>query len=83
MTATAQVKAEFTIEPFVDGAPGPHVTAGIAAVRSSGLTPDVGPFGSSIEGEAALVHAALARMLDDAIAAGATRVSIQVVRTVD
>jgi uncharacterized protein YqgV (UPF0045/DUF77 family) len=83
MAATARVKAEFTIEPFVDGAPGPHVTAGIAAVRAAGLTPDIGPFGSSIEGAPAVVHAALARMLDDAIEAGATRVSIQVIRTVD
>ena len=78
---TARVKAEFTIEPFVDGAPGPHVTAGLAAVQAAGLTPDVGPFGTSVEGEAAVVHAALGRMLDDAIAAGATRVSIQVTRT--
>jgi uncharacterized protein YqgV (UPF0045/DUF77 family) len=83
MAEPARVKAEFTIEPFVDGAPGPHVTAGIAAVRGAGLTADVGPFGSSIEGEAAVVHAALGRMLDDAMAAGATRVSIQVVRAAD
>ena len=78
---TARVKAEFTIEPFVDGAPGPHVTAGLAAVRAAGLTPDMGPFGSSVEGDAAVVHAALGRMLDDAIAAGADAVSIQVTRT--
>jgi hypothetical protein len=41
----------------------------------------VGPFGSSVEGDAAVVHRALGRLLDDAMAAGATRVSIQVTRT--
>ena len=35
-----RVKAEFTIEPFVDGAPGPHVTAGLDAVRAAGLSAD-------------------------------------------
>ena len=64
------VKAEFTIEPFVDGAPGPHVTAGLDAVRAAGLSAEIGPFGTSVEGDAALVHAALGRMLDDALAAG-------------
>jgi uncharacterized protein YqgV (UPF0045/DUF77 family) len=77
------VRAEFTIEPFVDGALGPHVTAGLDAVRAAGLEPEVGPFGSAIEGEAEMVHAAVARMLNDALAAGATRVSIQITRTED
>ena len=73
-----RLRAEFTIEPFVDGAPGPHVAAGLAAVRTAGFEPDVGPFGSSIEGEAPAVQDAVHRMLDHALGAGATRVSVQV-----
>jgi uncharacterized protein YqgV (UPF0045/DUF77 family) len=76
----ATVRADFTIEPFVDGAPGPHVDAGLEAVRAAGLVPDVGPFGTTIEGDAAAVHAALGPMLDAAVAAGASRVSIQINR---
>ena len=76
----ATVRADFTIEPFVDGAPGPYVDAGLDAIRGIGLVPDVGPFGTTIEGDQAEVHTALARMLDAALAAGASRVSIQVNR---
>jgi uncharacterized protein YqgV (UPF0045/DUF77 family) len=72
------VSAEFTIEPFEDGAPGPHVQAGFDAVVTAGFHPDVGPFGTAIEGEAAAVDDALRHMLDAALGAGATRVSIQV-----
>jgi uncharacterized protein YqgV (UPF0045/DUF77 family) len=76
-----RVRAEFTIEPFVDGDPGPHVGAGLDAVRAAGFEPDVGPFGTMIEGDPARVHDALRVMLDQATAAGATRVSIQVSQT--
>ena len=38
---------EFTIEPFIEGAPGPHVTAAVAAVENRGLIVEFGPFGSS------------------------------------
>jgi uncharacterized protein YqgV (UPF0045/DUF77 family) len=77
------VRAEFTIEPFVDGAPGPHVLAALDAVRTAGLTPDVGPFGTSVEGDTEQVCRALDRMLGEALAAGATRVSVQVTRVQD
>jgi uncharacterized protein YqgV (UPF0045/DUF77 family) len=72
------VRAEFTIEPFVDGDLGPHVGAGLDAVRAAGFAPEVGPFGTMIEGDATRVYEALRAMLDDATTAGATRVSIQV-----
>ena len=38
---------EFTIEPFIEGAPGAHVTAAVAAVEKRGLIVEFGPFGSS------------------------------------
>ena len=71
------VVAEFTIEPFVEGEQGAHVLAGLAAVRSAGFEPQVDAFGSSIEGEVGPVAAAISSLIDDATAAGATQVSIQ------
>ena len=35
--AGVQIAAEFTIEPFVDGSPGPHVRAAIEVAESAGL----------------------------------------------
>jgi uncharacterized protein YqgV (UPF0045/DUF77 family) len=74
------VSAEFTIEPFVEGNPGPHVQAGLDAVRAAGFEPEVGPFGSTITGELDVITAAVTDLLAAATAAGATRVSLQVTR---
>jgi len=74
------VTAEFTIEPFIDGTPGAHVLAALEAVRDVGLEPSIGPFGSSITGDLTAVSAAVARLLEAATAAGATRVSLQLTR---
>ena len=70
--------AEFLVEPFEEGHPGPHVTAAFAAVRALGLEPVIGPFGTTIEGESEVVMEAVKALLDAATAAGASRVSIQV-----
>ena len=71
---------EFTIEPFVDGAPGPHVRAAVEAAERSGLAVDFGPFGTMVTGDDEAVLAAVDRILRAAVAAGATRVSLQVAR---
>lgn len=71
-------RAEFIVEPFTEGNPGPHVSAAIAAAEAAGLSPDVGPFGTAIEGDATVVFAALQQLVADALATGATRVSAQV-----
>ncbi len=81
MDPSMAVVAEFTIEPFVEGAPGPHVAAGLDAVRAAGFDPVIGPFGSSVAGPVDAITAAVAALLEAATAAGATRVSIQVSRT--
>ena len=55
-------RVEFTIEPFVEGQPGPHVTAAIDAATGLGHEVDVGPFGSGCtvpSDEAAEVVAAI------------------------
>lgn len=75
-----EVAAEFLVEPFSEGRPGPHVKAAVEAVEKSGLSVDVGPFGNFTTGDASKVLAALAAALSAALDHGATRVSLSVVR---
>ena len=70
--------AEFLVEPFEEGNPGPHVVAAVTAVEALGFEPEVGPFGTTIEGDPHLVMEAVKQLLDAATDAGASRVSIQV-----
>jgi uncharacterized protein YqgV (UPF0045/DUF77 family) len=70
-------RAEFLVEPFEEGAPGPHVRAALDAVSALGLTPEFGPFGTTVVGERSQVIAALQAMLEAALTNGATRVSLQ------
>ena len=67
-----RIRVEFTVEPFTEGVLGPHVQAALAALRQAGFTPDVGPFGNSVEGEPGPVLAAVAAAAVQAFAAGAT-----------
>jgi uncharacterized protein YqgV (UPF0045/DUF77 family) len=71
---------EFTIEPFVEGEPGPHVRAAVEAAERSGVTVDFGPFGTTVSGDDNAVLTAVDRLLRAATGAGATRVSLQLVR---
>jgi len=71
---------EFTIEPFVPGEPGPHVRAAVEAAERSGLAVDFGPFGTAVTGDDEAVLAAVDRILRAGVAAGATRISLQVAR---
>jgi len=71
---------EFTIEPFVEGEPGPHVRAAVDAAERSGLTVDFGPFGTAVSGEDGAVLDSVDGILRAAVAAGATRVSLQLAR---
>ncbi|MEO7555797.1 MAG: thiamine-binding protein [Acidimicrobiales bacterium] len=69
---------EFTVEPFTEGAPGPHVQAAVAAANELGLDVDFGPFGSTVEGDDAHVLDAVDRILRAAMGAGASRISVQI-----
>lgn len=71
---------EFTIEPFVEGRPGPHVTAAIEAATDAGATVDVGPFGSTCRVDDALMPDILAAITRAAFTNGATHVSLHVAR---
>ena len=73
----ARCRAEFTVEPFEEGHLGPHVAAAIAAAERAGLTPDIGPFGTSIEGDVTEVLGSVEALVNDSLDAGATRVSVQ------
>src|SRR5689334_1709311 len=73
-----RVRVEFTTEPFhgEDGQLPEHVTASADALRYAGLSPDLGPLGTSVEGEAEVVVDAVAVALKEALAHGATRVTL-------
>jgi uncharacterized protein YqgV (UPF0045/DUF77 family) len=69
---------EFTVEPFVDGSPGPHVIAAVEAVEAHGFSVDFGPFGTSFTVPEDRVPEVVADLLRAAYANGATYVSVDV-----
>ncbi len=71
---------EFTIEPFVEGDPGAHVTAAVAAVEAHGIAVDFGPFGSLFTAEEETLPMIVADLLKVAYSNGATFVYISVSR---
>ena len=73
-----EVRAEFTTEPFhgEDGQPPGHVTAAAAALVDAGFTPDLGPLGTSVEGDGDSVVEAVAAAMKAALAGGATRITL-------
>ena len=74
---------EFTIEPFVEGRPGPHVTAAIEAATGAGATVDVGPFGSACRVGDDRMPDVVAAITRAAFDHGATHVSLHVARVED
>ncbi|SDP66742.1 Thiamine-binding protein [Pedococcus dokdonensis] len=73
-----RVRVEFTTEPFHgedDHLPA-HVTASAEALRQAGLSPDLGPLGTSVEGDADVVVDAVSVALKEALSHGATRVTL-------
>ena len=75
------LRLEYTVEPFVAGAPGPHVRAALDAAGQAGLDVEFGPFGTTVAGADDAVIDAAGRVVRAAIDAGATRVSLQVERS--
>ncbi|MFR9722082.1 hypothetical protein ACL02R_01755 [Streptomyces sp. MS19] len=73
-----RLRIEFTTEPFdLDNLP-QHALVTREAVTGAPLDAvDVGPFGTSAEGPSDAVLAAVGTVLRRALAAGATRVSLQ------
>ena len=73
-----EAKAEFTIEPFTEGDPGPHVKEPIHLAEQSGLDVEVGPFGTTVIGDQEKVFELVSNLVKTAIENGASRVSLQV-----
>lgn len=71
---------EFTIEPFVEGEPGPHVISAVEAAQALGFEIDFGPFGSSCSVPAADAGEVVKAVVDAAFANGATHVSLHAER---
>jgi uncharacterized protein YqgV (UPF0045/DUF77 family) len=72
------LSAEFTVEPFTPGDPGPHVKAAFVAAEAVGAILEVGPFGTLLRATSDdLVFKAVDAAVRAAVAAGATRVSFQ------
>lgn len=72
------MELEFTIEPFVEGQPGPHVQAAVAAAEAVGVAVEFGPFGSVCRGPAATMPDVVAAIVAAAFGNGATHVSLNV-----
>jgi uncharacterized protein YqgV (UPF0045/DUF77 family) len=76
-----EVRAEFTVYPFLAGEDPPdYVHAAIDALRSAGLKVEVGLLGQVVTGEADVVLEALRQAQTAALAAGATRVAVNLER---
>ena len=71
------IRAEFLVEPFVEGAPGHHVAVALDACRSHGLEPEMGPFATTITGPVDVVTAAVEEMSRAALSHGATAVQVR------
>jgi len=71
---------EFTVEPFVEGHPGPHVTAAVDAARAAGGDVEFGPFGSTCRADSATMPDVLAAIARAAFANGATHVSLNIAK---
>lgn len=77
-----RVRVEFTVEPFHEGELGDHVEAALEALRRDGFPPDVGPFGSAVEGESGPVLSAVAAAAAASFDAGASGIMMSA-RTMD
>jgi uncharacterized protein YqgV (UPF0045/DUF77 family) len=74
-----RLRLEFTTEPFDLDEPPEHAVVAREVVEGAPLDAvDVGPFGNTAEGESEAVVASVTELLRRTLAAGATRVSLQV-----
>ena len=76
--SSEKAKAEFTIEPFIEGDPGPHVEETISVAKQSGLDVEIGPFGTTVIGEQETVFELVSELVKTAMDNGASRISLQV-----
>jgi len=72
------LQLEFTVEPFVEGNPGVHVIAAVAAVERAGGSVEFGPFGSTCTASADEMPQVIAELVRAAFANGASHVTMHV-----
>lgn len=72
------VAVEFLVEPFVEGAPGNHVDAAVAAFSSRELRVDLGPFSSVVTGPLERIGEAVGAMVVASMRAGATNINVNI-----
>lgn len=77
------VVVEFTIEPFVDGHPGPHVAAAVDAARALGAEVDFGPFGSTCVVDVDTAATLTSSVVAAALANGASHINLHIERRSD
>ena len=70
------MELEFTIEPFVEGQPGPHVRAAVDAAEAAGVAVEFGPFGSTCRVGTEDLPRLVASIVSAAFGNGATHVSM-------
>jgi uncharacterized protein YqgV (UPF0045/DUF77 family) len=70
--------AEFTIHPFVTERLEPYVSAALDETRRSGLVVDVGPLGTTVQGDLDAILDLMVRVHRAAFHHGATRVVTRV-----
>ncbi|MEU5525289.1 hypothetical protein ABZ759_32930 [Streptomyces sp. NPDC047860] len=74
-----RLRLEFTTEPFDLDEPPAHAVVAREVIEAADLDAvDVGPFGNTAEGPADPVLTAVDTLLRRSLAAGATRVSLQI-----
>ena len=75
-TIAGMLTVEFTIEPFVEGQPGPHVLSAVAAVEALGFEVEFGPFGSACRVDEGRVGEVAGAIFGAAFANGASHVTL-------
>jgi len=71
-------RVEFTVEPFVEGQPGRHVTASVDAVKALGIAVEFGPFGSECTADGDRTPDVVAAIVRAAFDNAATHVTIDI-----
>jgi uncharacterized protein YqgV (UPF0045/DUF77 family) len=75
------VQLEFTIEPFIEGRPGVHVTAAVAAAEALGVEVEFGPFGTTCRVPAGQAAEVCRAVVEAALSNGATHVAMHLERS--
>jgi uncharacterized protein YqgV (UPF0045/DUF77 family) len=66
---------EILVEPFKENDPGPHVEAVLGVLKNAGLSADMGPFSTFVEGEIEVLLGVVQKLLTAGFEAGADRIS--------